>query len=661
MIIKQIKLTNFRQFKGEHVIQFSTDKDKNVSVVLGSNTSGKTTIVSAFTWCLYGINNLKSPNYLLNNILANNLTPNGIQEVSVEVTIEHDNKEYIILRTQKFSKTWTGDSVRGNTPELKVSYIESTGETQPVPPANYEEVINSILPQDLADYFFFDGERIKSINSKSSVVNAVRGLMGLDVYIAGIKHFNPQSSVSVISKLSRELDTGKDTDADRRKGAIEELKHRLEGYENKTPEIEEQIDYFTKKKDEYAQIIRDNQDVRKAQLDKERLEREEIYLQNQIDKSEERLLNDFNSNAMKFFALPLIKKGISIIQSAKEEGEGIPNMHASSIDYILKRGVCICGCDLTKNQGAVEHIQHEQSLLPPQHIGTAVRVFRKDMENALASSEMYANNVKSDYTTWLDSQRELEFKTKELKDISEKIKGFNDVRKIEEKYQDAVNQLERYQQAKQGNHDGILELKTRITEQEKEIEKLVVVSDKNTKIKRYIQYAEAVYEWFKQYYDNEEQKIKDELLASINDNFQKMYHGSRQVKMDDNYKIALTVDNVELAKSEGLETVTNFAFIMGLVELARKRANNANDDDPDNQKVTEPYPIVMDAPFSNTDEKHIENITARLPEVAEQVIMFVMDKDWNYAKKELEKHLGSMYVIEKVDNKDNLSTLRREI
>ena len=31
------------------------------------------------------------------------------------------------------------------------------------------------------------------------------------------------------------------------------------------------------------------------------------------------------------------------------------------------------------------------------------------------------------------------------------------------------------------------------------------------------------------------------------------------------------------------------------------------------------------------------------------------------AKKELEKHLGSKYIIEKVDNQDNHSTLRREI
>ena len=35
MLIKYIKLKNFRQFKGEHKINFSTDKEKNVTIVMG--------------------------------------------------------------------------------------------------------------------------------------------------------------------------------------------------------------------------------------------------------------------------------------------------------------------------------------------------------------------------------------------------------------------------------------------------------------------------------------------------------------------------------------------------------------------------------------------------------------------------------------------------
>ena len=336
MIIKSIKLSNFRQFKGDHLIEFSTNREKNVSVILGSNTCGKTTIVGAFIWCLYGENTLKEPKMLLNNIVAKSLTDYSYKDVYVEVVLRHENKDFIILRTQRFQKTSTGDSIRANQPELKVSYTDDKGETNSVNSFDCQSVIESILPQALADYFFFDGERIKKINTKGNVINAVRGLMGLDVYSSGMDHLDPSKASSVVGVLKREIDTGKDQEAQRRKNQIEEYKDKLEMFQKHTPEIESQIEHYKYKKEEYAQKIRENQDVKKAQENKERLEREYQYLTKQIINSEERLLSDFNSNASKFFALPLIKKGLEVISSAKEEGAGIPNMHASSIDYILK-------------------------------------------------------------------------------------------------------------------------------------------------------------------------------------------------------------------------------------------------------------------------------------------------------------------------------------
>ena len=62
---------------------------------------------------------------------------------------------------------------------------------------------------------------------------------------------------------------------------------------------------------------------------------------------------------------------------------------------------------------------------------------------------------------------------------------------------------------------------------------------------------------------------------------------------------------------------------------------------------SEPYPLVMDAPFSNADETHTTNISKVLPEVAEQVIMFVMQKDWNYAERVMNDRVGCRYRLEK--------------
>ena len=64
-------------------------------------------------------------------------------------------------------------------------------------------------------------------------------------------------------------------------------------------------------------------------------------------------------------------------------------------------------------------------------------------------------------------------------------------------------------------------------------------------------------------------------------------------------------------------------------------------------KLGQVYPLVMDAPFSNVDEIHIDNICKILPNTANQVVMAVMQKDWEYASSNLQQYVGKSYVIEK--------------
>ena len=59
------------------------------------------------------------------------------------------------------------------------------------------------------------------------------------------------------------------------------------------------------------------------------------------------------------------------------------------------------------------------------------------------------------------------------------------------------------------------------------------------------------------------------------------------------------------------------------------------------------YPLVMDAPFSNVDEIHIKNISAILSRSAEQVIIAVMQKDWEPAAEIMAPLVGRSYRIEK--------------
>ena len=69
MLIKSLRMENFRQFKGTTKVDFSCDPDRNVTIILGDNTFGKTTLLQAFNWCLYGVADFpkdSNPDFLLN-------------------------------------------------------------------------------------------------------------------------------------------------------------------------------------------------------------------------------------------------------------------------------------------------------------------------------------------------------------------------------------------------------------------------------------------------------------------------------------------------------------------------------------------------------------------------------------------------------------------
>ena len=54
MILERIVLENFRQFKGRQEIVFSDLRERNVTVVHAENGFGKTTLLNAILWALYG-------------------------------------------------------------------------------------------------------------------------------------------------------------------------------------------------------------------------------------------------------------------------------------------------------------------------------------------------------------------------------------------------------------------------------------------------------------------------------------------------------------------------------------------------------------------------------------------------------------------------------
>ena len=326
-------------------------------------------------------------------------------------------------------------------------------------------------------------------------------------------------------------------------------------------------------------------------------------------------------------------------------------MHSDSIDFILRRGKCICGADLTLNQGAVNNIKFEQSLLPPQHIGTSIREFKKDCNRFSQEVSEYYETIKKDYIQIREDANNLYEKRDRYDELSKLLQGNIDVGKFEKDLVNTQKMLKEKKDLELKISIDIGSLSNQVETFESKLASLVIVNEKNERLKKYITYAESIFDYFNTSYINAEKKVKEDLLSSIKDLFKTMYHGSRTVEIDNDYKITLKISDGNGTytndTSPGLDTVKNFAFIAGIVDLARKKISSDDSSEESIEFSSEPYPIVMDAPFSNTDETHIENISKVLPSIAEQVILIVMNKDWEYAKHTMLDKVANLYQIEK--------------
>ena len=90
MLIKSLRMENFRQFKGTTMVEFSTDPTRNVTIILGDNTFGKTTLLQAFNWCFYGtVVFPHNPDFLLNLEKAKDMINGDTREVEVEITVRY--------------------------------------------------------------------------------------------------------------------------------------------------------------------------------------------------------------------------------------------------------------------------------------------------------------------------------------------------------------------------------------------------------------------------------------------------------------------------------------------------------------------------------------------------------------------------------------------
>ena len=269
MLLKSIKLKDFRLFKGEQPpIVFSTDLDKNVTVIMGENGSGKTTLAQAFTWCLYGETDFEDK-VMLCRVTAQSMAPGSEEVVRVELELVHNNIDYTVIREQYYSKDKDGNFKRPSNTIQKIAFKNKDGQRKFVENLETDMRMKEILPKELSKYFFFDGERIDNMSKEirkgksNEFAQAVRGLLGLSAFIAALDHLK-----KVTHSYNKSYDSESDMRIDQYTKEIEEIEARIGKIGLRLTEIDNEEILAMDKCIELSEKIREN--INSETLAKER-------------------------------------------------------------------------------------------------------------------------------------------------------------------------------------------------------------------------------------------------------------------------------------------------------------------------------------------------------------------------------------------------------
>lgn len=657
MRLQSIELTNFRQFKDEK-IQFAIDKNQNVTLIMGDNGSGKTSLAQAFFWCFYGTNSFQDK-ILLNRFVANNMIPNQKEMVCVRVYLEHKQEEYCVVRQQEYTKQYN-DSLKPQNSILAISKKDKNGnrmwlgigKTESLKNIELTNTINDIMPQDLSKYFFFDGEKIETLSKEISsgrksnnFVEAVNSLTGLKATRNALNHLNPKLKGSVIGKLEDEYIGGSD-----RKIAelTEEIKRLKSEWQSADDDINS-ADEYIKSNDLYIEEL---ENKIKTYAEAENLQRTKTNRQNELQEhkwrkyqSLSRIYDNLNRDNLfdRFICEWPVKEALVILSNSDVSGKDIPKLHGDTIKYLLKQKQCICGTILEENSKEWKVLENLINYLPPESISTSIGNFIKRMKDKYQEKVYLLNDARSDFASILTLDEQISQCLEEIDEIDKKLNGKDVSREV-----NRLNQListTKNNTVQLRNNKSVLEKRiggfsVSIQSKETERDTLAKKSSQNASIALAKKYAEALYDKFNVEYTAKEIKTKANLQAYINENFKKFFNGSITLQIDDNYAVKVSVNDkfnsLETSTAQGIAVI--FAFLAAIIRIAKE--NSAN----------ETYPVVMDAPLSTLDNQRIKIVCDTLPQIADQVIIFIKDTDGKVAEQYFGNAIGRRLTFDKISD-----------
>ncbi|WP_411133183.1 AAA family ATPase [Streptomyces sp. C10] len=369
MRLHHIHVNNFKLLHDVR-IDLSVDPERPLTVIRAENGSGKTSLLYAILWGLYGVSGLRTVTGADKIRLTSTASPVGIPvtvEVSLEFEVEDDGglARYRLQRTVNETPAEGDEVERGNEVVRLSQLTEAGGEPVALP----EPWIAQRLPERLADVFFTNGDDVQRFISgrqhaherQKKVHLAIESLLGIGMLRKAVED---SEAVYQIYEKRAAKDAGSKVEAladqrDALKNKTDDLTARIEKVSSRQKNMEGTQDHKRRE----LEAIKGIGDLEALNAQIVDLERDCAALESRKNECLREMSMLLRSEVTSWSLMSeSLAAGLGLLDELADR-RIIPSHSIQVLHDCLGTGQCICGTSLERG---TSHRNHVQGLLDEQ-------------------------------------------------------------------------------------------------------------------------------------------------------------------------------------------------------------------------------------------------------------------------------------------------------
>lgn len=636
MILKRIRLMNFRQFYGDQTLEIAPPGKQNVTLIHAENGVGKTTLLNSVLWALFEDTTKRFEQR--DQIVNFTARREGRDTARVEVHFDHEAKTYVASRDLRITP---GGYIRT---DFNVRRYDHNGALSP-PLPNPEVFVNSVIPRSMAPYFFFDGEQAETFASETNykaVGAAIRDILGCSL----LEHASGD-----LDYLARqfEKDLGALQDVDQLSEVekrIDEHNASLEAHQNALKATEKELDSLEAMISQANAKLRDAEAASQLQSQREELEDRLGGLEEEIKLTEGEIVQWIGGKGLALASSRLSTEAASFIESESLHGRIPSPYNEEFVKNLLQAAKCVCDRPI---QPASDEWRAIQRLL----IGAASAEAMNRVVRARSRLASFADARDEAPRLLQTHHRRQAHQFEERRKLEQSLEGIAkklgdspepDVQRREAARKELLKRRDQTRDARTRSQLEIERLETEIHRLRGEVDELASKNQKAMKLVTRREAARQAAEMVRSLLKNYEGQAKAEVQEAVNKVLDKVARRYYRLSIGDDFELLLLyMDGTPAPKSGGENQLMSLAFIAALVDFARRRSEQLSNRFFIPATVA---PLILDSPFGQLDDNYRGATAKFVPEMAPQVVLLVSSSQGkSEVISSLEGSIGKEYVL----------------